>query len=204
MRTISSAASTAITVLAVAVLLAACASTTLENQWKSPDYTGAPMRKMLVVGVTKQPSVRRVFEDEFASKLKAAGVEGIPSYTLIPDDGQVDQAKLEAAVAQAGADGVLITRLVKKEQNTQVSGGYAPVAPMGFYGGYRSAWMGYYEPVTVNQYDVVTLETSVYSAQQSKLVWSGMTESFAPTDVKKETGAFAEVIIGALRKAHII
>jgi hypothetical protein len=64
--------------------------------------------------------------------------------------------------------------------------------------------MGYYEPPTVYQYDVVTAETSLYSPPQSTLVWSGTTETFSPKDVKKETAEFAEIIIGALRKSRII
>jgi hypothetical protein len=191
--------------LAAGVLLAACASTSLVNQWKSPEHTGAPLRKVLVVGVSEQPSVRRVFEDEFASRLTAAGVSAVPSYTRIKEDGQAEQAVLEQAVQDLGADGVLVTRLVKSEQRTQISPGfYRPAPAMGFYGWYSSAWMGYYEPPTVYQYDVVTAETSLYSPPQSALVWSGITQTFSPTDVKKETAGFADVIIRALREQGII
>ena len=63
--------------LPAGLLVAACASTSLVNQWKSPEYTGAPLRKVLVLGVSEQPSVRRVFEDEFASRLTAAGVNAV-------------------------------------------------------------------------------------------------------------------------------
>ena len=95
--------------------------------------------------------------------------------------------------------------LVKSEQKTQVSPGfYHPAPAMGFYGWYSAAWVGYYEPPMVYQYDVVTSETSLYSPPQSRLVWSGMTETFAPQDVKKETRGFAKVIIGALREQGII
>jgi hypothetical protein len=192
----------AIFVFLLAVLLGGCASTSLVNQWKSADYTGGPIRKVMVVGVNAQPSVRRSFEDEFAAKLNAAGVEAIPSYTVIREDGKVDQAVLESAVQKAGADGVLIARLVKREQETQVTAG--SYGPTGVYGGYSSAWMGSYEMPTVHQYDVVTIETSLYSTQQSKLVWSGTTETFAPTDVRKETARYADAIIGALRKQGVI
>ena len=192
----------AVLVFLLAALLGGCASTSLVNQWKSPDYTGGPIRKIVVVGVSQQPSVRRSFEDEFAAKLNAAGVEAIPSYTVIPQDGKVDQAVLESAVQKAGADGVLIARLVKRQQETQVTPGY--YSGGGFYGGYTAAWTGYYEMPTVYQYDVVTIETTLFSPAQSKLVWSGTTETFAPTDVKKETARYADTIIGALRKQGVI
>jgi hypothetical protein len=201
MMTKSSPCAGAIVLLALTVVLGACASTSLINQWKSPDYSAGPMRKMLVVGVSQQPAVRRLFEDEFVAKLKAAGVEAVPSYTAIPEDRLTDQAVVEAAVKQAAPDGVLVTRLVKTEQMTQVA---PSTAPTGFYGWYSSAWNGYYEPQTVYQYNVVTLETTLFSPPLSKVVWSGTTEAFAPTDVKRETAGFAQMIIGALRKQGII
>jgi hypothetical protein len=196
----------AVCLLMLAAGLAGCASTSMVEQWKSPEFHGPPLRKVMVVGVTTQPATRRIFEDEFSAALKAAGVTAVPSYTVIPQDGQAEQAVLEQAVKNLGADGVLITRLVRREQKTQVSPGYyQPVPPMaGFYGWYSSAWMGYYEPPTVYQYEVVTAETSVYSVNASKLLWSGTTETFSPSDVAKETPGFAKIIIAALQKAGII
>ncbi len=189
-------------VILLAALAGGCASTSLTNQWKNPDYADGPMRRMMVVGVSQHPSVRRSFEDEFAAKLNAAGVDAIPSYYLIREEGEVDQAVLESAVQKAGADGVLIARLVKREQRAQaIHGSYSPV---GVYGGYHTAWMSAYELPTVHQYDVVVIETSLYSAQQSKLVWSGTTETLAPTDVRKETARYADAIIEALRKQGVI
>jgi hypothetical protein len=187
-------------------LLVGCASTSLVNQWKSPDFAGPPLRKVLVVGVSKQPTVRRVFEDEMVARLAAHGVGATQSYAAFGEAGQADQAQLEGTVKQLGVDSVLITRLVKRETNTQMTGGYyGPGGPNpGFYGWYSSAWMGYYDPPTAYQYDVVTLETSVYGVQQRKLLWSGTTESFAPTDIKKEIAAFSEVVVGALRKQGLV
>lgn len=195
----------AVCLLVVAAVLGGCASTSLVNQWKSPTFSGPPLKKVLVVGVTTQAGPRRIFEDEFSAALKAAGVQAVPSYTVIPQDGQAEQAVLEKAVKDVGADGVLVTRLVSREQKTQVSPGfYQPVPTMGMYGWYSSAWVGYYEPPTVYQYDVVTADTSVYSVNAGTLLWSGTTETFSPTDVAKETRGFAKIIIDALKKAGVV
>jgi hypothetical protein len=133
--------------LAVALSLAACAaSTKIVNQWVSPDYISPRFRKIMVIGVSKQASIRRTFEDEFVTQLKAAGVEAVPSYLYIPEDGQVDESRLQAAVKQAGADAVIITRLVRIEKKTEVSPAFYQPGPFGFYGGYSAAWRGYYEP----------------------------------------------------------
>lgn len=188
-----------------AMAVTGCASTSLTNQWKNPDFTGPQLTKVMVVGVSTQPAPRRIFEDEFSAALRAAGVAATPSYTRIQQDGQADQAVLEQAVKDIGAQGVLVTRLVRTEQRTQVTPGYyRPMPAVGFYGWYSSAWVGYYEPPTVYQYDVVTAETSVYHIGKGELVWSGTTETFAPEDVKKETREFAKIIIEALKKQGVI
>ena len=108
--------------IAVALSVAGCAaSTKIVNQWTSPDYTSPRFKKIMVIGVSTQPSIRRTFEDEFVTKLKAAGIEALPSYLYIPEDGQVDESRLQAAVKQAGADAVIITRLVRVDKKSEVS-----------------------------------------------------------------------------------
>ena len=53
--------------LAASMLLNGCASTSLVNQWKSPEFKGPPLTKIMVMGVSTQPGPRRIFE-EFRDK----------------------------------------------------------------------------------------------------------------------------------------
>jgi hypothetical protein len=193
-------------VVVAVLVLAACASTSLVNQWKDPEYAGHAFRRILVLGVTKQASTRRTFEDEFVSQLKAAGVDAVQSYTVLPEDGQVEEAKLVKAVETVGADGVITARLVKAEQKTQITPGYyQPVPTVGFYGWYSSAWMGVYEPPMVYQYDVYTSETSLYDQSGGKVVWSGTAQTSAPgSDLRKEIAAYARIMIKAMRDAKVL
>src|SRR5690349_11709708 len=79
---------TTLFLLLVASLLYACASTKLINSWRDPKYSGPPLTKVLVIGVTKQAVVRRTFEDAFAHELSGHGAAAVPSYTLIAEDGE--------------------------------------------------------------------------------------------------------------------
>ena len=185
----------------VVLALVGCAATTLKTSWRDPGYKGPPLKKVMVVGVSSQPATRRTFEDEFVKQLKADGVEGIQSYNFIPQDGKAEDAQVKQAVQKSGADGVLITRLVRVDVNVQV------VQPMGFYGGYggyAGAWGGYYDPPMVSQTDTVVLDTTLWGLNDSVLLWSGSTETFAPTNIRQETEGFAKVIIGALKKQKLI
>jgi hypothetical protein len=189
--------------IAVALGVTACAaSTKIVNQWTSPDYTSPRFKKIMVIGVSKQPSIRRTFEDQFVTQLKAAGVEAVPSYLYIPEDGQVEESRLQAAVKQAGADAVIITRLVRIEKKTEVSPGFYQPGPFGFYGGYSAAWRGYYEPPRVYQYDVYISETSLYDMNQ--LVWAGTVETTAPGDISKEIEGYVVAVIDALKSKNLL
>jgi hypothetical protein len=192
--------------LAALLALAGCASTSLVNQWKAPDYSGAAPKRVLVAGITKQASIRRTFEDQFVLQLKVAGVDAVQSYTVLPEDGQVEEARLQKAVADAHADAVITTRLVKAEQKTQISPGYyGPVPTVGFYGWYSSAWMGVYDPPQVYQYDVYTSETSLYHVSDNKVVWSGTAQTTAPgSNIEKEIAQYAELMIKAMRDAKVL
>ena len=87
---------------ALVAVLSACASTSIENTWKDPQYSGGPISKVLVVGISTQASVRRAFEDTFGQALTQQGVQAVASYTLIPQDGQIPEETLQKAAVQAG------------------------------------------------------------------------------------------------------
>jgi hypothetical protein len=185
--------------------LAACASTKLVNQWSNPAYTAPSFKKVMVIGVARQSSIRRSFEDEFVNQLKAAGVDAVPGYQYIQEEGQVGEERLRQAVAQAKTDAVIITRLVKREEKTQVTPGfYQPPAGPGFYGWYSAGWVGYYEPPRVYQYDVYTSETSLYDTVKNQVVWTGTAETTAPGDIDKEIKNYAEIMIRALKEKKLI
>jgi hypothetical protein len=182
-------------------------STKLVNQWENPQYVPARFNRIMVIGVSREPGLRRTFEDEFVAKLKEAGVDAVPSYRYVPEDGPVDEARLQEAVRQASADGVLMTRLVRVERKTEVSPGYyapAPAVGFGFYPWYSAAWLGYYEPPRVYQYDVYISETSLYDVKRGQLVWSGTVQTKAPRDLNKEIQRYVETVIKALKKEQVL
>ena len=163
-----------------------------------------------MVGVTKQAAVRRIFEDEFVRQLRARGTGAVPSYTLVPEDGQVDRPRLERAVTESRADAVIVTRVVKVEHRTQVVPG-TPAFPgfgtdiYGFYGsGWGGVWTGYASPPAVFQYDEVKVETKLFQAGDAALVWAAQSNVFAPTDARKDSADFASRIIAALASRKLI
>ncbi len=188
---------------AAAILLAACQTTSIKSAWYDPGYTGGPMKKIVVVGVSGNVASRRVFEDIFAQKLRAAGVDGVAGYTVVPDDARAAEAPFAAAIERSGAQGALMVRLLGVDTKTQVyttmvagGAGWGPYGRM-----YGPAWY----PVTeVNQYDVATVEASLYDVRTRNLVWAATTETFNPNSVSQETPGYADLVIKQLAARGVI
>jgi hypothetical protein len=180
------------------LVAAGCASTTIQDTWKDPAFNGPKFQQVLVFGVSRSDSTRRIFEDGFVSALQGAGAKGAPAYPVLPKVGPITNGELAQAIAQTQSDCVLVTRLLRVEKDVNVSPGY--VSPgfygRGFGGWYGGAW-GVEPNVRVN--DVLTLESTLWDARVDKPVWSGTTEVYAPKDVAKETAELAKVLVGKLK-----
>jgi hypothetical protein len=185
-------------------LLAACSTTSVKDSWKDPAFAGPPVKKVMVIGVSKSDANRRIFEDGFARALQAAGVSAVPAYPELPESGAIAGDRITGAVAKTGADAVLVTRVLRVTKNVNVSPGY--MAP-GFYGrGYRGYYGGAWAtmPPDVNVYDVLTLETTLWNTATDKPLWSGTTELNEPKSVSAATDELANVLIAKMKADGVI
>jgi hypothetical protein len=187
-----------------ALFVAACASTTLQSAWYDTTYRGPPFKRILVVGVGADAANRRIFEDIFSQRLSATGTQGVPGYRFLPDDARTNEPAWNAGVAQSGADGLLLVRVLGVDTKTQVTTTMVP-GPM-FYGPYYGGWWG--PPMVavpeVTQYDVATVETSLFDVKSRRVVWAGTTQTFNPSTVARETPGFADLIIKQLAARGLI
>lgn len=184
----------------VAVLLSGCATFSVTNEWKDPTWSGPPASNVLVIGVARSDTMRRLFEDTFARDLSAAGVRAKASYASIPP-GHDGSAKLGDVVRGTGSDAVLVTRVQRVEDriNTAPSGpgpGYG-----GFYGWYGGAWDNTPE---ITQTTVVTLETSLWDVRSQKLVWTVTTQGLASNDIPKATNELSKTLIPKMKADGVI
>lgn len=177
--------------------LAACSTVSITNEWKDPSWHGPPASSVLVIGVARSDTMRRLFEDTFVRDLQASGVRATASYSSIPP-GEGGSAKLGDLVKSTGSEAVLVTRVQRVEQRIDVAPG--PYAG-GFYGWYGGAWASAPE---VTQTTLVTLETSVWDARADKLVWTVNTRGVATTDIPKATGTLAKTLIPKLKADGVL
>src|SRR5262249_9168128 len=196
--------SVVLTGLALLALVAeGCSSTVLRDSWRDPQFAEPPLRNVLVIGVARSPSNRRVFEDGFAQALRAQGVAATASYTLLPEEGAIGNERIKQAVAQSGADAVMITRVLRVQRNVQVTPGYVvPGYAMGYYGWCTTRHT--HRPPSLHPYEVITIESTLWSMQPERMVWSGTSESTDVKDVTTLTGELASVLIGKMKDDKIL
>jgi hypothetical protein len=175
-----------------------CSSISVSNQWRDPSWQGPPATNIVVLGVARSESTRRVFEDTFAQQLQAAGLTASSAYSQIPPG--ENKVKLSDFVRTSGANAVLVTRITKVEQKVNVSSAPTPVYG-GFYGWYGSAWAS--TPM-VTQYDVVTLETDVWDPNSDKLVWAVSSHGISSRDIPNVTRDLAQALIPRMKADGII
>ena len=183
-------------VFALAIL--GCSSISVSNQWRDPSWHGTPATNVVVVGIARSESTRRVFEDTFAQQLQAAGLTATSSYSQIPP-GETT-VKLGDFVKSSGASAVLVTRITRVEHKVNVSASPTPVY-RGFYGWYGSAWAS--TPM-VTQYDVVTLETDLWDTNSDKLVWAVSTHGISSRDIPGVTRDLAQALIPRMKADGVL
>jgi hypothetical protein len=191
-----------ITLLLIASALASgCASTRLTDSWFDPGFTGGPFRKWLVVAVGGNTVATRVLEDAMVAKLKARGVDAVQGYQFLPS-GRASEQQLDGAVVASGAQALMLVHLRRVETRTQVTTAVVPVGGPGFgWGGVYGGWMSVPD---VQQYQVATVETTVYQVAQRRLVWSGVTQTFDPSSISAEAPGFSELILGELAQRGLV
>jgi hypothetical protein len=85
------------TILLAAILLtgwilAYSGSTKLVMSWKNPKYSGPHLRRILVIGMSENPTVRADFEDALSTKITRDGLEAVPGNAILlrPDSPSVN------------------------------------------------------------------------------------------------------------------
>ena len=188
--------------LCLALVLVSCGGRTrLTETWKDPKFKSGPVSKILVIGVTENERVRRVFEKKFVKALRAAGAEAYSSYTVLHIAGELKKEDVLAAVKKVGADAVLITSLVNVDQ-TEVF--YRP-PPVGYYDAYGLLYGISSRENAMVGFDVnVVMNTSLYDARTEKLIWSTLAETKKARSKKELLEQLISAVVKKLRREKLL
>ena len=190
-----------LTTLAVPVL-AGCASTTeINGAWINPEAgKRSPVNNVLVIGINRDDTARRIYEDAIVAQLAARGIKAQPSYKLLLELGLVPPLDIKSVVGTAGVDAVLVSRTVRVSTEIRVTPGPSD-GPAVFY----RMWSGAFSTAP-NVYTVQNLEveTRLFDVKDLALLWSGSSTTNPTSSMQQTISEFATVLIKALADAKVI
>jgi hypothetical protein len=182
--------------------LVSCASTELARKWSDESRAGSPIQKMLVVGVSENLANRTAFEDHFQKRLQQAGVEAVASYKVMISGKQLQKELVLEQADKLGTDAILVTQLIGVEEKVfhyEGSGKKTPTQQFGSFAsglslrGYRRSGVSY------TKMESVRLVTNIYDRAEEKLIWSAVSETMKPENVKEIADSLASSVIRSLR-----
>jgi hypothetical protein len=195
-------------VLVVAAVAASCSTTRVEGTWIDAVFSGQKLvGPMLVVGVMRDETVRRLYEDAMAAELAVRGIPAIKSYDVVAQPlNERASAPLMDAARSAGARYAVSSAVVGKSERTVVYSDGGPVFVGGGYGGWYGTYWGATFPVTtiVRQYEVYAAETAIFDVATDRIQWTARTRSAATSKLRDDVRDFANAIVEAMTKAGLV
>ena len=175
--------------------MTSCASTKVTGEWKDPSLTAKQFKKILVMGIAKQPDDRILYEDEFVKQLKAKGVMATSSHTLIDRDNMWDKATIVQTVKSKAFDSVIITRVGDTQARQQ---NYYKVNMYDYYGSFAHT-----SRTTVNQ-QKFGFESNLYDAETEKLVFSLYSDTYAQENINKRLDSYITTVLNKLVQNNLL
>jgi len=200
-----------VVILALSVI-AQAKSTKLVASVKNPGYSGAPLHRILIIGISHDPALRLDFEDAMAAQLTTDKIEAIPAHTILlrAEGSDLDVNYLKAQIAEHKIDGIIVSRLLHIAKDVTYISGHSYTIPYpyyrSFYGYYPTVYRQVYSPDYLREDKTVRIETNVYSTDtpEGELVWTGISDTFNPKSAPKVIEGVVKLAAKELEKESIL
>jgi hypothetical protein len=166
--------------LAAVVLLGGCSSLKVTETWRSSAGPGHTYQKLMIIAIGRDETVRTLFENIVVDEMEQQHIRAVASHTLVKVVDKATREDIVAAVRAAGCDAVLTTRPVSVGDDTVTQQGRGSVV----YGAGSPASADYLR---------ATLQTNLYDAATTELVWSATVKTFDADNrarVSRDLGLF--------------
>lgn len=214
----------AITFIGIFMLstISSCSTTKSVATWADLEYSGGPLKKIVVIGVFKNLSSRKEFETKVAKKISEnSGVEAIPSLNFLAPGVKYEHKNMEKMFSEKGFDGILIIRTKSVDnksvyvpgRNTLIQNVKRVNVPSysGYHNYYVVTWKNVREPAYINEAYIVSTESSLFLNSNDKMIWTmekTTKESYRANDgitnPKGESGIIAELIFNSLKSEKLL
>ncbi len=195
---------TIVTVFTAATLLFG-ASSKLVMSWRNPNYAPAKRpHRVLALGFSNNMTVRVDFEDALAAELASKGLVSVAGNDILlrPPGTKLDLNYLREQIRANQIEAVVVSRLIKVDESVTYLPGTPYIVPFPyyntFYGYYGTLYPVIYSPGYLKEERKVRVETNLYyvnGAPDGQLVWTGITDTFNPSNVDKAIKGLVNLVV---------
>jgi len=189
--------------LATAIVVVSCSSSSLMQSWKETEHTHA-YKHLMIIGISDSQQTRQIYEKHFVAELKKRNVTATPSYELINSKQKMNRETVVAAIQGTEIDAVLVSYLVSADAEMKYSD-----SPLG--ASYSGTAEGSQISATIvttrgrsRTEEVFTLKNDIYDAQSKTLVWSAQTKTVAPESVDEVVTEVTDLLIDRMFSDGIV
>ncbi len=192
----------------ISLLLTSCSSNTLISSRINPSQEQSSIVPVLVVGIAKNETKRRIYEDTFVDSLNATDTKAIASYTVSKQSIEPTKEALRTIIEKTGARTILITHMVGSDEkdfylpNNRVIGTNS--YPPGLYGYFPFIYGYVYSSGSYVNTTKVLLETSLYDVASENLIWTARSESIDPIMTRKYYQELIDLFLEDLDSKNIL
>jgi hypothetical protein len=188
-------------------------SSKLVMSLRLPNAPAKKVHRVLALGLSSRTEVRADFEDALAAELASTDLEAVAGNTILlrPPGTQLDLNYLREQIQANQIEAVVVSRLIKVDNTVTYIPGAPYVVPYPyyntFYGYYGTLYPVVYSPGYLQQEKKVRVETNLYyvtAAPDGELVWTGITDTFNPTDVHKAIKGLVKLVVTQMQNEEVL
>jgi hypothetical protein len=182
--------------LFVPALLAGCATTTtVKEAWKDPAFDLSGMKKVLVVGIAKENTVRTHFEDVCVQKWAEYGRTAFASHLQFPGATPPDQQTMMQYIQANGIDVVMVAQLKGRGMLMQpATTMVVSSTDQSWYGYYNTSYGTVTQPAQATGVEVAIIETKLFAVNTGTMVRSVVTDTVLG-EVKDPIPGFVSAVL---------
>lgn len=190
------------------LLITSCASSNLTSSWVDKNYTQMPIKSTLVVAMSDNLRVRRIFEDDMVHDFRKNGVNAVASSQLFPNK-LPSKSDIAGYIKKNNTQTVFVAKLVNIEEkninypgNSHGYGGYS--SGLSFNNYYNNSYSYIYDDSYTVSYEFVNVEFTLFDTQSHRPIWSTSSESVDPTNMNDIIGELTHILIKNLQDNGVV
>jgi hypothetical protein len=198
-----------IALLLFCTVLSSCSANRLLTSWNDSSFEEPSIAPILLIGIARDETKRRIYEDTFADSLTLLNTKSVASYKVSKQSIEPTENALREVVQKTGAKTVLITHMVSESekefyQPASIIHGTNSYSTGGLYRYYPFMYNSVFTSGSYSGTTKVILESNLYDVKTEKLIWTARSESIDPVMTRKYYQQLIDLFLDDLSSKNLL